>query len=139
MSTEALSARDLTNHLVARAALSESAPERAAQAACALACQQLSRSLGTIGFHGLFTRALVSAEADHPLLRELRLERGSASLMPPIEDVVEKYGAQPVADALCAALVAMFELLARLVGMDVVVRLVERNTHAGMRDAEDRR
>jgi hypothetical protein len=139
MSTEALSARDLTNHLVARAALAEHAPERAANAACEIACKQLSRSLGPIGFNGLFTRALVQAEAEHPLLRELRLVRGTASPMPPIADAVAKYGPQPVADALSATLVALFELLARLVGMDVVVRLVERNPPAGMQDAEDGR
>lgn len=139
MSTEALSARDLTNHLVARAALAEHAPERAAHAACEIASQQLSRSLGPIGFNGLFTRALVQAEAEHPLLRELRLERGTATPMPPITDVVAKYGPEPVADALRAALVTMFELLARLVGMDVVVRLVERNPHAGLQETEDGR
>lgn len=139
MSTEALSARDLTNHLVARAALPEHAPDRAAHAACEIACKQLSRSLGPIGFNGLFTRALALAQAEHPLLRELRIASGAGSPMPPIADVVATYGPQPVADALCATLVAMFELLARLVGMDVVVRLVERNPPAGMQDAEDGR
>ena len=139
MSTAARSARDLTDHLIARATLSGETPERAAQAACEITCQQLSRSLGVIGFNGLFTRALAQAEIEHPLLRELRLERGSTGVMPSLADVVEKYGPHPVGAALRATLEHLFELLARLVGMDVVVRLVERSPHTGMLDAEDGR
>ncbi len=140
MSTEALGARELTQRLIARAAVPADATDRAAlvaHAACEHASAELSTSLGTLGFKALLMRALKQAEARHPLLSEVRVGERSPDMLLGTAEMVEKHGAVAVAAGLEATLETMMTLLGRLIGVDVVARLVERNTATTTQDDED--
>lgn len=140
ISTDAPSARELTRRLVARAAAHGDAPDGAAlavHAASERACRRLSRSLGQSGFHALLTRALVHAEAEHPLLKEICIGRQSEPFLGGVTGIVETHGAPAVAAGLEALLETMFGLLGRLIGDDMVPRLVERTVPVGTLDDED--
>lgn len=140
MSTEALSARELAKRLVARAAAPGDARDGAAlaaHAACEHACGELSRSLGALGFNALFKRALAQEEVRHPLLKEVRVGQRPPLIVNDITVMVETHGAPAVAAGLEATLETMMALLGRLIGLDVVVRLVERNPLLATHDDED--
>jgi hypothetical protein len=96
----------------------------AAAAACDDLYRELSRWVGPDGCHALFMRAYVEARTAHPALEQIRLR---ASLDPYLDGVAESIEAHRNAAttaALEAMLVALLELLARLIGADMVTRLV---------------
>jgi hypothetical protein len=140
MSTDAPNARELTRRLVASAAAQSDAPDSAllaVHAACERACGQLSRSLGQSGFHALLTRALAHAAAEHPLLKEIGVGRQPEPFLGGVTDIVETHGAPAAAAGLETLLETMFGLLGRLIGDDMVPRLVERTAPVGTLDDED--
>ena len=101
MSTEALSARDLTRRLIDRATAPDDAPDRAvlaAQAACEHASYKLSRTLGAIGFHALLTRALAQAQTPHSILTEIRIQQ-SSPVIGGVEEMIERSAAAVEAGA----------------------------------------
>ncbi|CAN5899468.1 hypothetical protein BH11GEM2_BH11GEM2_29550 [soil metagenome] len=133
MSTEALGALDLTRRLVQREASQREAPvddALALTAVCEHACRELSRTLGTPGFDAVLKRALHSAEAEFPFLASIRVNAPSPHILGGIPELVQSHGAAPVAAALTASLDSMFILLGRLIGDDMVARLVERESSA---------
>ena len=139
MSTDS-SARQLTRRLVARASENGAAPTHAAhaaQVASERACRDLARCLGQAGFNALLTRALAQAETEHPVLKEIRLDRHSEHMLGETAAIVEAHGARAVAAGLEAMLEAMFSLLGRLIGDDMVPRLVEHSIAVGTLDDED--
>ncbi|MDQ2664611.1 MAG: hypothetical protein M3Z05_01250 [Gemmatimonadota bacterium] len=138
MSTEAQSARTLARRLIRRAAaehMDADAGALAAQDACELASSELSLSLGPPGFHALLRRALVQCAAEYPFLAELRVNRHASPIFDNVSALVQAHGTAPVAAALEAVLEHMFTSLGRLIGEDLVARLVEREvtlaTHDG--------
>ena len=136
----ASSPRALARRLIARAALEPNGMESeayAARAACESAARLLSRCLGPSGFIAMLTRALAQAEVEHPLLKELRAAPRSEPILFEISGLITLHGAPAVAAALEAALEGMFGLLGRLIGEDMVVRLVERNPTRGTQEVED--
>jgi hypothetical protein len=133
MSTEALGVRDLTRRLVQREALQREVPvgdALAVLAVCEHACRELSRSLGSPGFDTLLKRAIHIAEADFPFLASVRVNALSPHVLGGIPELVQSHGAAPVAAALTASLDSVFILLGRLIGDDMVARLVERESPA---------
>lgn len=131
MPTEALSARSLTLRLVARAETERNAGGSgdgvsvdAVNAAAERACRELSRSLGVSGFNALLTRALAQAQKEHPLLKEISLRRLPEPMLGDLSTIIQTHGAPAVAAGLEAALESMVELLRRLIGIDVVARLL---------------
>ena len=140
MPTNAPNARELTRHLIARAAEHVKVPESAAlmaQEACERTLRALTRSLGQTGSRALLTRALAQAEPDHPLLKDLRIGRQSEPGLDGVPGIVQVHGAPAVAAALVVVLDTLLGLLGRLIGDDMVVRLVEQSTPMGMQDDED--
>ena len=140
MSTGAPSARELTRRLVQREAWQRDVPVDdafAVLAACEHACRELSRSLGAPGFNALLTRALHNAEAEFPLLANVSINPPSLYVLGGVPELVQTHGAAPVAAALMASLDSMFTLLGRLIGDDMVARLVERESPAAPHDDED--
>lgn len=139
MSTEARGARALTRRLIERAP--DSGPNEprswlAVQDASERACAELSLSLGLPGFHALLRRAVAQSEAVHPLLGDLRVNRHTQPLFSGAAELVEKHGDAAVAAALEAVLENMLLALGRLIGDDLVARLVERDDTAGIDDEE---
>ena len=137
MSTGAHGARDLTRRLLARAAVGRTGPDAAAlaaSAACSLACFELSLSLGTPGFDAILRRALAQAEPEFPFLVRLRLRRHAEHVFEGIPAIIEENGPLTVAAALEMVLESMFTSLGRLIGDDLVARLVERDMPLATQD-----
>lgn len=129
MSSEARSAHELTQRLVLRASTGRNGPEAsvlAVQSACEFACAELSLSLGPPGFYALLKRALVQAEPEYPFLKNVRVNRHTSPVFDGLGPLVEENGAAQVASALESVLDLMFTALGRLIGEDLVERLVER-------------
>lgn len=140
MSTDAPSARELTRHLVARAAAQNDVPESAAlaaQAACERTYRALARTIGPTGSRALLTRALAQAEAEHPLLKEIRIGRQSEPGLDGVPAIVQAHGAPAVVAGLEAVLETLLSLLGRLIGVDMVARLVEQSAPIETHDDED--
>ena len=130
MQAGASSPQALARRLIARAALEPNGVENeayAARAAGERASRVLSRSLGPSGFNAMLARALAQAEVGHPLLKDLRVAPLSEPILLEISGLITAHGAPAVAAALEAALEVMFGLLGRLIGEDMVVRLVDRS------------
>ena len=130
MSSEAHGARSLTRRLVTRAAAGRSGPDLdalAAGSACELACAELSLSLGSPGFDSLLRRALAKAQPEFPFLASLRVHRHPEHVFDDVARLIEENGSASVAAALESVLESMFASLGRLIGDDLVARLVERD------------
>jgi hypothetical protein len=129
MSSAALSARELTRRLVARSFAPSDAPDGAAiaiHAACELACRQLTRSLGPAGASALLVRALAQARLTHPILTEIRVGHHSDPTLDGVDAIIRTHGAPAVVAGLDSMLETLFDLLGRLIGDDMVARLVEQ-------------
>lgn len=140
MPTEAVSARELTRRLVARAAAQSDTPDGAAHAvhaACERTYRKLTRSLGQSGSHALLTRALAQARIEHPLLGDIRIGAQSEPGLGGVPGIVQAHGAPAVAAGLEAVLETLLGLLGRLIGDDVMTQLVERSTPLGTHDDQD--
>ena len=134
MASEPLTAQELTRRLVARAASANNgagASPLAVQAVCERTYHELTRRLGQTGSSALLTRALVQAQTEHPVLKEIRVSGGSKTTLDGVNEAVEAHGAPPVAAGLEATLEKLLGLLSRLIGDDMVVRLVESSAHNG--------
>jgi hypothetical protein len=121
-------AREIARRLIERAAVDGGGSRSAAQAAVA-ACdhlyQELSRWVGADGAHALFTRALVHAKTDHPLLEKIQLRARSEPYLDGVVEAIEAYGATATAEALESMLVGLIEVLSRLVGDDMAMKMIE--------------
>ena len=106
---------------------STSGPDSAAlavQAACERTYRELTRTAWPKWVRALLTRALAQAQAEHPLLKEIRVGRGG---LDGVTAAVQAHGAPAVAAALEAVLETLLDLLGRLIGDDMVARLVEQS------------
>lgn len=96
----------------------------------------LSLWLGENGAHALFLRALAQARSAHPATREISLQAKSERRLDGVTETIQSHGAKAVALGLEAVLVAVLELLGRLLGADIATRLVEQTTPDDERDDE---
>ena len=67
------------------------------------------------------------AQADHPALASVRYSRQSAICLERLAESARTHGADAAADGVAAILTALIELLARLIGQDIAMRLVEQS------------
>ena len=139
------SARELTRHLVARAAAQGNATgsvATAAHRACERAHRDLSRWIGINGADALFTRAVAEARAEHPFLTDLRVasrsQSESESSLDGVDALIEVHGATAVAAGLETVLAMTLELLGRLIGDDMATRLLEQVDSHRSRPETDR-
>jgi hypothetical protein len=87
---------------------------------------ELTRVVGSNGTRALLTRALRAAVDGHPVLSSVEVLTNSAPSLAGIDRSVEAGGAEAVANGLAAVLVHMFELLGRLIGDDLTMKIAER-------------
>lgn len=140
MPTEVRGARDIVLRFIAGASTDSASHvpgELPVHAACERACVNLSRSLGASGFSALITRALVQAQGEHPILSEISLGRPPRPVLGDITRLASVHGAPAVTAGLEAILESMVGLLGRLIGMDVVARLLEHTPSVETHDGED--
>ena len=133
----ALTATELTHRLVSRAAPATNDPAGralATHAACERAYRELSRSIGQSGAAELLSRAIGLTQAQHPVLKDIRIGRQSTPDLEGVTIAIRTFGAPAVTAALEAALEALLGLLARLVGQDLVSQLVDPRLPNGTHD-----
>jgi hypothetical protein len=120
-----VAATDAARRLWARAAGNGSAPQEVGAAAdrmCAQLRVGLGRWIGAEGYRALLERALGLARAEHPALGGLSCLGGDGAMMA----AVRAHGAGEVTAGLVASVAALIELLGRIIGEEMAVRLVEQ-------------
>jgi hypothetical protein len=140
VSSQAISARELTRRLVARAVLKSDGPDSAAlaaQVACERTYRDLARFLGQNGAQALLTRAVAVAVVEHPVLKEIRIGRRSEPSADGVRGLVQVHGVSAIAAGLEALLETLLGLLGRLIGDDMAAQLVEQNATNETQDNMD--
>lgn len=83
----------------------------------------LGRWIGAMGYRALLDRALLLARVEHPALGTLSCYGGDEEM---IAVAVRTYGATEVANGMEALVFRLVELLGRIIGEEMAVRLVEQ-------------
>ena len=130
--TDASAAADIARRLIARAAAAGDARDSAlaVRVACEHAFRDLTLCLGVNGVQALLTRALTEVQGVHPSLLQLRVGRQLSPSIEGFAQSIEAHGVRAVVAGLDALLEALLTLLARLIGTDMVARLVEHDAAA---------
>jgi len=126
MTAQSTPATDSARGLWARAVGDATAPEEVAAAAermCTQLRTGLGRWIGADGYRALLDRALGGVRAEHPALGDLPCLGGD---VPATMAVVRAQGAGAVAAGLVALVAALIELLGRIIGDEMALRLVEQ-------------
>jgi len=114
------------------------AASRPAAAAAAAACDRLSRELswwfGADGCHALVTRALAQAKARHPALGEIQLRSGAQPCIDGLEKAIKSYGDAATAEAFEVMIGLLVELLERLIGDDIALKLMDQSISNNVRE-----
>ena len=103
---------------------------RAAAAACDQLYRELSRWVGADGCHALFTRALAQARTEYQALGQIQLHARSEPYIDGVAETIMAHGDPATAEALESMLVSLVELLGRLIGDDMAMKLIERSLAA---------
>ena len=106
---------------------------RAAAAACDQLYRELSRWVGPDGCHALFTRALAQARTEYPALGQIQLRARSEPYIDGVAETIMAHGDPATAEGLEAMLVHLIELLGRLIGDDMAMKLIDRSLFASER------
>lgn len=127
-------ARQIAHHLI-NSRRSQEAGDAATRtaAACDRLYRDLSRWIGLDGCHGLFTRALAESLTEYPLLAQVQLRPRSEPYIDGAADAARSDGDAATAEALESIIVHVVELLRRLVGDDMAIKLIERSLTASER------
>ncbi|MBK5187731.1 MAG: hypothetical protein JJD97_05760 [Gemmatimonadaceae bacterium] len=138
---ELVSAHELAANMIARAGGIRNTEGGVAAAAAVIATErtyrQLARSLGRIGSHAIFSRALALTQAEFSVLRQIHFERDADHVLRGVVDVTSHHGINAVSEALESMLETAFVLLGRLLGPDMVSRLMDRSTTIDAPEHED--
>jgi hypothetical protein len=102
-------------------------PARAAAAACGYLYRDLARWVGHDGCHALFTRASAQARTETPVLEQIQLRARSEPYLEGVAETIMTHGDAATASALESMLVHLIELLGRLIGDDMAMKLIERS------------
>lgn len=121
-------AREIADRLIKSRQAEEAGGNTAAHAAaaCDHLYRELSRWVGPDGCHALFTRARTEALTGHPALAQLQLRTGSEPYVDGVAEAARDHGDAVTANALEAMLMRLIDLLRRLIGDDMAVKLIER-------------
>lgn len=130
---ESVAATDAARRLWARAVGPTSAPGEVAAAAervCTQLRKGLSRWVGVGGYNVLIDRALGMVRQEHPAIADLAC-RGEDQ--PVRRSAGRPHGAGETAAGVVALVTTLIELLGRIVGAEMAVRLVEQTGIPGPR------
>jgi hypothetical protein len=103
---------------------------RSVAVACDQLYRELSRWVGPDGCHALFTRALAQARAECSALGQIQLHARSDPYIDGVAETIMAHGDPATAEGLEAMLVHLIELLGRLIGDDMAMKLIERSLAA---------
>lgn len=128
MTNGALPPRTLARRVI-DAGRSQSVGGEAASGAAAAACNdlydELSRWIGADGCHALFTRALAEARKDSPPLQSIQLGLRLVPYVQGTDTAIAAHGDAETAAGIEILLIRLLELLGRLIGDDMAVKLIE--------------
>lgn len=96
----------------------------AAERAFARVSVSMVRWIGPDGSQALFMRALGLAQAQRPALKSIPPPARSVLVLEPLADTVDPQDTNAVMDAAAMILTTLIELLGRLIGNDLAIRLV---------------
>lgn len=136
MTPRSAAATDAARRLWARAAGDTRTPEDVAAAAermCTELRAGLERWIGTEGYRALLDRALGLTRAEHPALDGLSCLGGDA---PVTTAAMRVHRESDMAAGMVALLAALIELLGRIIGEEMAVRLVEQIGTPSPREVE---
>ena len=136
MTQRSSAATEVARGLWQRAVGDSTTPEDVAAAATRMCTELragLSRWVGAMGYRALIDRALLLARAEHPALSSLSCHGGDE---PVTTAGVRAHSAAEVATGMVALVAALVELLGRIIGEEMAVRLVEQ---IGMKSETDRK
>jgi hypothetical protein len=88
--------------------------------------EHLLRWFGPDGFHAVLSRALATARDGHPALRHVRIEPRGEARLTELAASAHAYRPGELADALRALIATTLALLSRLIGDDLVRRLLQQ-------------
>jgi hypothetical protein len=119
-------AAETARQLWAHEGLDARAPEEMAAAAeqgCARLRAGLTRWIGSDGYRALVDRGLEQARAEHPALAGLQCQAGDVQ---GVAAMVGVHGAAQVREGILALVALLIDLLSRVIGEEIAVRLVEQ-------------
>src|SRR5918992_2575207 len=122
--------REMARRLLARetsAALEPAMVAAALQRVCERVSANLRDAIGDDGRDALLTRALARTESDHPALKDFRKLNHGAIQLDGVVASVEAHGVVPVTAAIEAMLAALLDVLGRLIGEDMAMRLLDQD------------
>jgi hypothetical protein len=102
----------------------EQTAARAASTACDHLYRELSRWVGPDGCHALFTRALAQAQTEYPALGQIQLRARSEPYVDGVAETIMAHGDAATAEAVESMLVRLVDLLGRLIGDDMAMKLI---------------
>jgi hypothetical protein len=141
MTPHSPTAREMARRLLARemSAVGEPAMVAAAlQRACARVSANLRDSVGDDGRNALLARALARTESDHPVLKHIRTVNNGAIHLDGVVASADAHGVAPVTAAIEALLAALLDVLGRLIGEDMAMRLLDHDLPGPSRDGGTR-
>lgn len=125
-------ALDMARLLLAREVAGLDAPAEvgaAMQRVCTRISENLRGSVGDDGYEALLNRVLAPAAAEHPALLEMRRDTGRGIHLDDVAASIEGHGVPAVSAALEAMLASMIDVLGGLIGPDMVMNVLDRDTH----------
>jgi len=119
----------VVSRFIARESSVTSDPNPAAIAATVLQriSANLCRFIGSDGCHALLMRSLARARATHPAVNNIRIIAQPHPSLDGVPESIQRHGATETAAALESTLTALIELLGRLIGDELAMRLLEQN------------
>jgi hypothetical protein len=126
MTQVSAAATEAARQLWAHEGLDAGAPEEMAAAAeqgCARLRAGLTRWIGSDGYRALVDRALEQARAGHPALAGLQCQAGDVQ---GVAAAVGVHGAAEVREGILTLVALLIDLLSRVIGEEMAVRLVEQ-------------
>ncbi len=139
MTTQGDSARELVEQLIAHAAQDKSSSAvdtGAVISAYQRVSGELTRWVGGDGARALLMRALSRAQASHPGLSGIAIASHSRPVLEGLSVGITSNGNAAIEAGLESMLVTLFELLSRLLGDDLAVKLAEQSMSAGVTTTE---
>ena len=121
-------ARDMARALLVREigeAVQPADVAAAMQRVCNRVSASLRRSVGDDGYNALLSRALARTESDHPALTEIRRVVETRTDLDGVAAGVESHGVAAVTATVEAVLAALIDVLASLIGADMVPNLLD--------------
>ena len=123
-------AQELARRLLARETSGAGEPAMVAaalQRACLRVSENLRDSVGDDGRNALLARALARTESGHPALKDIRQLNNGVVHLDGIVASVEAHGVVQVTAAIEALLAALVDVLGRLIGEDMAMRLLDHD------------